>query len=448
MDILVVDDEKKMGHLLKSILEDEGHACCITTSGEEGLKALEETPFDVVLTDLKMEPVDGMEVLFQTRSRQPSAEVVVMTAFASVETALAATRAGAYDFLCKPFKTEQLLHVLERIQERRRLRWELDHLRRDRDGDQVLGDSAAIRQVFRLVSQVAPTDATVLLRGESGTGKERIARLIHAQSPRQAMPMISVHCGALTETLLESELFGHERGAFTGATQRKPGRFEMADGGTLFLDEIGDISLSVQVKLLRVLQEKRFERVGGTETLSVNVRIIAATHRNLEQMMKEGSFREDLFYRLSVFPIEIPPLRNRREDIPLLAASFLARYGKGRVILGKRTEQALIQHSWPGNVRELENLMERATILCEAGEIGLEHLPPNLSYGLSPVLDRSSFRIPEGGIVMEDLEKSLILQALERSHGNKSQAAELLGLSRRQLYTRLEKYGLAEGEEA
>ena len=259
--------------------------------------------------------------------------------------------------------------------------------------------------------------------------------------------MVAVHCGALTETLLESELFGHEKGAFTGAHERRAGRFERAEGGTLFLDEIGDISLSVQVKLLRVLQEKKYERVGGSDTLQADVRIIAATHRNLEEMIQEGTFREDLFYRLSVFPVELPPLRNRKEDIPVLARSFLAKFGQGKVVLGKRAEKALCSYSWPGNVRELENLMERATILCTEGEVGLEHLPPGLSHGLSAQMVGGDFQLPEEGLVMDELEKSLILQALERANGNKSSAAGLLGLTRRQLYTRLEKYGLGGGED-
>jgi DNA-binding NtrC family response regulator len=447
MDILVVDDEAKMRTLLGALLEEEGHRCRLASGGQEALEVLTSETFDVVLTDLKMEPVDGMAVLREARLKNPPLEVVVMTAYASVETALEATRAGAYDFLCKPFKTPELLHILERLDEKRRMRWEIDELRQNLGDETILGESAAMHQVFRLVEQVAPRDATVLLRGDSGTGKERIARLIHSQSLRGDRPMICVHCGALPETLLESELFGHERGAFTGAHQRKPGRFEMADGGTLFLDEIGDISLAVQVKLLRSIQEKKFERVGGTETLSVDVRIVAATHRNLEEMMKAGAFREDLFYRLSVFPIEIPPLRSRKEDIPILARAFLARFGHGKVVLGKKAEQSLIAYSWPGNVRELENLMERATILCPEGEIGLEHLPPALSYGLSGTVVSGDFRLPPEGLVLDDLEKSLILQALDHSKGNKSKAAELLGLTRRQLYTRLEKYGLAAQEE-
>jgi len=446
MDILIVDDEAKMRTLLQALLEEEGHRCRTCSGGEEAIRAMEDSPPDVAVTDLKMEPVGGMEVLTAARAKVPPVEVVVMTAYASVETALEATRAGAYDFLCKPFKTPELLHVLDRIAEKQRMRWEIEDLRGSLSSKMVLGESPAMRQVFRLVDQVAERDATVLLRGESGTGKERIARLIHDRSKRREMPMIGVHCGALTETLLESELFGHEKGSFTGAHQRRAGRFEMADGGTLFLDEIGDISLSVQVKLLRVIQERRFERVGGTETLSVDVRIIAATHRNLEEMMKEGTFREDLFYRLSVFPIEIPPLRNRVEDIPILAKFFLAKYGYAKVILGHKAEQALCRYHWRGNVRELENLMERATILSPEGEIGLEHLPPGLAHGISGTTVGSDFQLPPNGVVMDELEKSLVLQALERSKGNKSSAAELLGLTRRQLYTRLEKYGLVQGE--
>lgn len=448
MEIWLVDDEAKMRTLLGEILRDEGHTSRAFAGGEEVLAALEESVPDALVTDLKMAPVDGMKVLAAAREKAPPVEVVVMTAYASVETALAATRAGAYDFICKPFKTEELLNILKRLDERRRQRWEIEHLRENRSGREVLGESAAMMQVLHWVDQVAARDSTVLLRGESGTGKERIARLLHDRSPRKERPMVGVHCGALSETLLESELFGHEKGAFTGAHQRKPGRFELADGGTLFLDEIGDISLSVQVKLLRVLQERTFERVGGTEPIKVDVRVVAATHRNLEEMMAEGTFREDLFYRLSVFPIEIPPLRNRKEDIPALAKSFLARFGNGKVLLGAKAEKALLGYGWPGNVRELENLMERATILCPEGEIGLEHLPTGLAHGLSGAVVNGEFQLPEEGVVMDDLEKSLILQALARTEGNKSSAADLLGLTRRQLYTRLEKYGLASEDQS
>jgi len=447
MDILVVDDEEKMRILLQAHLEEEGHRCSIAGGGEEAIALIGENDFDTVVTDLKMEPVDGMAVLRAARAKNPPVEVVVMTAYASVETALEATHEGAYDFLCKPFKNPELFHILDRIDDKRRMRWEIEHLRDHLTGEEVLGESPAMRQVFSLVGQVAERDTTVLLRGESGTGKERVARLLHSISPRKNRPMIAVHCGALTETLLESELFGHEKGSFTGAHERRAGRFERAEGGTLFLDEIGDISLSVQVKLLRVLQERKFERVGGSDTLTADVRVVAATHRNLEEMIKEGSFREDLFYRLSVFPIELPPLRNRKEDIPTLAQSFLAKFGKGKVMLGKRAEKALGSYHWPGNVRELENLMERATILCPEGEVGLEHLPPGLSHGLSAQVVSGDFQLPEEGIVMDELEKSLILQALERAKGNKSSAAGLLGLTRRQLYTRLEKYGLGSEED-
>ncbi|MCA9413665.1 MAG: sigma-54-dependent Fis family transcriptional regulator [Candidatus Omnitrophica bacterium] len=447
MDILIVDDEEKMRVLLQANLKAEGHRCMVAGGGEEAITLMGENAFDAVVTDLKMEPVDGMEVLKEARAKNPPVEVVVMTAYASVETALEATHEGAYDFLCKPFKNPELLHILERIDEKRRMRWEIEHLRDHLTGEEVLGESPAMQSVFSLVKQVAERDTTVLLRGESGTGKERVARLLHSLSPRKDRPMVAVHCGALTETLLESELFGHEKGSFTGAHERRAGRFERAQGGTLFLDEIGDISLSVQVKLLRVLQEKKFERVGGSDTLTADVRIVAATHRHLEEMIKEGTFREDLFYRLSVFPIELPPLRNRKEDIPILAQSFLAKFGKGRVTLGKRAEKALASYAWPGNVRELENLMERATILCPEGEVGLEHLPPGLSHGLSSQVVSGDFQLPEEGLVMDELEKSLILQALERSKGNKSSAAGLLGLTRRQLYTRLEKYGLGSEED-
>ncbi|MCA9447657.1 MAG: sigma-54-dependent Fis family transcriptional regulator, partial [Candidatus Omnitrophica bacterium] len=265
MDILIVDDEEKMRVLLQANLKAEGHRCMVAGGGEEAITLMGENAFDAVVTDLKMEPVDGMEVLKAARAKNPPVEVVVMTAYASVETALEATHEGAYDFLCKPFKNPELLHILERIDEKRRMRWEIEHLRDHLTGEEVLGESPAMQSVFSLVKQVAERDTTVLLRGESGTGKERVARLLHSLSPRKDRPMVAVHCGALTETLLESELFGHEKGSFTGAHERRAGRFERAQGGTLFLDEIGDISLSVQVKLLRVLQEKKFERVGGSD---------------------------------------------------------------------------------------------------------------------------------------------------------------------------------------
>jgi two-component system NtrC family response regulator len=378
---------------------------------------------------------------------------------------------GASDYLVKPIELREVRHAVERIDERRRLAAERDALReenevlragaegRGRLGD-VIGRSPLMQEVFALASKVARTDATVLLRGESGTGKDRIARAIHSESARSRAPFVKVNCGALPETLLESELFGHEKGAFTGAVKEKPGRFATASPGTIFLDEIGEVSPAIQVKLLQVLEEKRFVRVGGNQTLECDVRIVAATNRNLEEAIRGGDFREDLFYRLNVFPIHIPPLRERAEDLPLLVEHFLARLGRKTGDVDPSAMALLLDYSYPGNIREMENLLERATIIAGGGRILREHFPAIMasgtgasaspgpqgagpSAGVAPAPGGGfTVELPAEGLKLEDLEKRLIERALERSQGNKSLAARLLGLTRRTLYSRLEKHGM------
>jgi len=405
-----------------------------------------------VVTDLRMAPPDGLALLAEVRERWPALVVVLMTAYASFDTARRALRLGAYDYVDKDgeFRAE-LASILERAARERRLSDEnarlagtVDSLTRDLAT--IVGDSPATQRVVELARKVAVTDSTVLLCGESGTGKDLFARAIHLASRRAGGPWVKVNCGALPEALLESELFGHERGAFTGATRQKPGRFEDAAHGTLFLDEIGELPLPLQVKLLQVIEEKTFHRVGGNQALTVDVRILAATNRDLAAMVRAREFREDLFFRLNVFPITLPPLRERPGDVPQLAAFFLRRHGAAEDKLTPAALQALGRHSFPGNVRELEYALERAMILAGSDPIGAEHLSlGGVAAGPRGAADGAPDWvpvIPPEGLSLEVLERELILRALERAGGNKSQAARLLGLSRRTLYSRMERHGL------
>jgi two-component system response regulator HydG len=407
--------------------------------GRKAQELISRQDYDVVITDLKMAPIDGLELLKAVKKMSPDTEVVLMTAYASVQTAIEAMKQGAYDYIIKPFDLDEMGLLVDKIAEKRHLVMENRQLREDLQDrakrEMVLGDSTKMREAMDLVAKVAPSDITVLIRGESGTGKELVAEAIHARSPRASGPLVIVNCAALAENLLESELFGHERGAFTGAVRRKLGRFELAHGGSIFLDEIGDVTPALQAKLLRVLQEKRFVRVGGTETISVDVRLIAATNRNLEQAISQGLFREDLYYRLSVFPIHVPPLRERPEDIPALAEYFLGRRGRRLEHLDPRALDQLVGYRWPGNVRELENVLERAVILAGSDRIGLSHLPL-----LSPTAVSSPS--PEGELNLDRLERESILRALHQAGGNKAKAARLLGITRRALYSRMDRLGL------
>jgi DNA-binding NtrC family response regulator len=442
--ILIVDDEANARTALAELLRDEGYAVETAADGFKALPKLEELAPDVVVTDLKMPGLNGLELMQKLRERDPEAVVIVMTAFGAVDSAVQAMKQGAADYLTKPVNVDELSLVLKRELERKRLRAEAGQLRERlserRRISNIIGASAPMQQVFDTVLQIAPSRASVLITGESGTGKELIAAAIHEHSPRAKGPFVKLHCAALAESLLESELFGHERGAFTGAVGRREGRFEQADGGTIFLDEIGEISPATQVKLLRFLQEHEFERVGGNSTVKVDVRIVAATNRNLLQRVKDGHFREDLYYRLNVVSIEMPALRQRPSDIALLASHFLRKFVQenGKSIDGF-TDEALAQlaaYDWPGNVRELENAIERAVVVCKKGRIGVEDLTAAI-LAAKPRTDGVPV-IP--GATMAELERYAILKTLEHTGGSTSRAAELLGVSPRTIQYRLQEY--------
>lgn len=444
--ILIADDEANMRWVLERALSKAGYEVETAEDGQLALeRALAERP-DLVLLDLKMPKLDGLSVLRRLKEHYPDLLIIMMTAHGSAATAIEAMKAGAHDYLMKPFDMEELLITVSKAFEVERLREQVDYLKGEveSNGWQIVVNSEAMQKVRHLVERVALTPATVLIQGESGTGKELVANAIHALSPRVGGPFIRVNCAALTETLLETELFGHEKGAFTGALVRKMGRFELANGGTLFLDEIGELSFNVQAKLLRVLQERTFERVGGEKTIKVDVRIIAATNRDLLKEVQEGRFREDLFYRLSVFPISIPPLRERQEDIPDLADHFVKKfrtYGQGKT-LGPGVLTQLMAYEWPGNVRELENVIERMVIISSGTVIGNDELPVFNTLKKEEKGCTGAFELPPEGISLEELEKSFLKQALEQTAGNQSQAAKRLGLSRHALLYRLEKYGI------
>ncbi len=442
--VLVVDDEQASRTGLGVLLQQEGFGVELAENGDEALLHLAHAAPDVLLTDLRMPGMDGVELLERARELFPDLIVVLMTGQADVATGIRAMQGGAEDYLTKPLHIEELNVILNRALERRRLRREATELRA-RLGEKLsfanmVGTSAAMQSVFRTIDRVAPTRATVLITGESGTGKELVAQAIHDRSPRAKAPFIKLHCAALAETLLESELFGHEKGAFTGAGVRREGHFKNADGGTLFLDEIGEISPSIQVKLLRFLQERAFERVGGNETIHVDVRIIAATNRDLGKEVAEGRFREDLFYRLNVVNVEMPPLRARPEDVLPLATHFLARFAKenDKTVDGFAPSAIarIESYAWPGNVRELENMIERSVVLCDDRRVSAEHLP------MSPATQsRGGLRIP--GSTLEEIERHAILSSIEASGGSTSRAATMLGISVRKIQYRLQEYGLA-----
>ena len=441
--ILIVDDEANARAALSEILREDGYATETAADGFKALGKLEEFSPDVILTDLKMPGLDGIAFMDKARTAAPGAVFVVMTAFGTISSAVDAIKKGAENYLMKPLDPEALTAVVERamekaslVQEAQRLR---DRLRERNAFSHVVSADPKMQAVLELVAQVGPSKASVLVTGESGTGKELIAEAIHQASPRAKAPFVRLHCAALSESLLESELFGHERGAFTGAVGRREGRFKQADGGTLFLDEIGEISQNVQVKLLRFLQERTFERVGGNETLKVDVRVIAATNRDLSAEIKRGAFREDLFYRLNVVTVEIPPLRERRGDIGALASFFLRRYavenGKTIETFADDALRALLDYGWPGNVRELENAVERAVVLCEGPRIERKHLPASVV----PAEERGG-PPPIPGSTIQELERYAILRTLEACGGSTSKAATVLGVSPRKIQYKLHEY--------
>jgi DNA-binding NtrC family response regulator len=449
--ILIVEDEAKMRRLLELNLGDDGFTTHSAEDAETGLKLLRENPIDLVLTDLKLPGMNGLEFL-QTIKRQNAAlPVVVMTAFGSVETAVDAMKAGASDYVLKPFSLSEMRMVIHKELDVRDLREENRSLRealgKRYAHPNVVARSPKMQEVLATVERVAPTNATVLLGGESGVGKDLIARAIHEKSRRASGPFLKINSTAIPENLLESELFGFEKGAFTGAVASKPGKFELADKGTLFLDEIGDVPPVMQVKLLRVLQEREFERLGGTRTVKVDVRLIAATNKDLREALEQGTFREDLYYRLNVVPIDIAPLRERKEDIPDLANLFISRFTgeSGKPVEGITPEamNILVNYHWPGNVRELQNIVERACALAKGSVL----TPSDIHLDVRPTKASGSGGFLPDGMTLEQWEDEMVQEALRRAHGNKSQAARLLGLSRNALRYRLSKIGIAdEGE--
>ena len=444
--ILVVDDEPNARSALRTILTEEGYEVREAQDGQEALELIPEFAPAAVLADVRMPRMDGIALLKAARQQGFDAVFVMMTAFAQVDAAVEAMRAGAENYLVKPLDMSAVLAVLEKALEKRQLQVDARLLRervRERFRfNNMVGDSPELQAVFEVIQRAAPTKATVLILGESGTGKELIAQALHEASPRRDKPFIKVSCAALSETLLESELFGHERGSFTGATGRKEGRFELADGGTLFLDEVGDIPPATQVKLLRVLQNREFERVGGTQTLKVDVRLVAATNRDLAAEVKTSRFREDLYYRLNVVSVTLPPLRLRKGDLPALVSHFIEKYNRAydKEVRGLApgSLNTLLSHDWPGNVRELENVVERAVVLCRGEEITGEDLPPSLR-GPRPTGHSAEGLIP--GARFADIEREAILRTLEMVGGSTVRAAEVLGISVRKIQYRLKSYG-------
>jgi DNA-binding NtrC family response regulator len=449
-NILIVEDEAKMRRLLELSLGEAGFSTLSAADAEAGLKLLQEAPVDLVLTDLKLPGMDGLEFLQAVKRWNAALPVVVMTAYGSVGTAVEAMKAGASDYVLKPFSLDEMRMVIHKELDVRRLREEnlslREALHKRYQHPNVVARSAKMQELLATVERVAPTNSTVLLGGESGVGKDLIARAMHEKSRRASGPFIKINSTAIPENLLESELFGYEKGAFTGAAASKPGKFELADKGTLFLDEIGDVPPSTQVKLLRVLQEREFERLGGTRTLKVDVRLIAATNRDLRAALEEGTFREDLYYRLNVVPIDIPPLREHKEDIPDLVNLFLARLSaeSGKQITGATPEvlSLLMDYHWPGNVRELQNIMERSSALATGPVLQASDIHLDSYRGKAA----NSALLPEG-MTLEQWEDEMIREALRRAHGNKSQAARMLGLSRNALRYRLSKIGIADEPE-
>ncbi len=445
--ILITEDDTVQRDILVDILETSGYEVRACGSGEDALAALKTESFDLLLTDLRMPELDGLELLRRARRIRPDVEVVMMTAYSTVQTAVTAMKEGAADYLAKPFDKDELLMVVDRAVEHGSLRRENQQLR-ELVSDSVslgniIGESPPMQRVFDIVRRSLPLTTTVLIQGESGTGKEMVARHIHFNGPRRAKPFVVVNCAAIPDTLVESEMFGHEKGAFTGAESARPGKFEAADGGTIFLDEIGDMRHESQAKLLRVLQDGVVERVGATQGRQVDVRVIAATNRPLRELVADGGFREDLYYRLDVLSVVLPPLRERIEDLPLLVQHFrdklASRIGKPAPAFSPPVLDAMRRYRWPGNVRELENTLEQILILCDRDTVALDDLPDKLQER-SP--EPGAFQLPAGGIVLDEVEQDLIRQAMDRSGGRIKEAAELLGLTYKTLQYRLKKHAI------
>ena len=447
--ILVVDDDESLRRVTQVQLEQEGYTVAASANARDALGALEKAPYDLVITDLKMPGLSGADLLRRVRQEYPEILVIMVTAFATVESAVEAMKLGAYDYITKPVNADALRLTVSRALEHVRLREEVRILRTTLDEkygfEKVIGRSPALLYLLDSAARAAQSDATVLVRGETGTGKELLAKGIHFNSRRRSRPFVTINCGAIPRDLLESELFGHLKGAFTGAVTHKKGKIESADGGTVFLDEIGDIAPELQVKLLRLIQEREIEKIGQAQAIKVDVRIIAATHRNLAAMVEDGTFREDLYYRLNVIPLEVPPLRERTEDIPDLVRHFFARskreHGREDLELPDSLLPYFSAYGWPGNVRELQNVVERLVVLTRRATVTLDDLPDALRRE-RPALDSLNLELPPQGISLEAVEKELIRRALERFHWNQTQAARYLDLSRKTLIYRMEKHGL------
>jgi two-component system response regulator PilR (NtrC family) len=458
--ILVVDDEQSLREVLSIMLKRTGYAVTSVADGEEAIELLNRDIFDLVITDLRMPKIDGLEVLRAAKSASPETVVLIITAFASADSAVEAMKQGAYDYLTKPFQVDEVQLIIRNALEKRRLTTENILLKREMASQssfaQLVGQSDAMQKVFDIVRKVADSKSNVLICGESGTGKELVARAIHYNSSRNPMPFVAVNCSAVPETLLESELFGHMKGSFTGAISNKAGLFEVANGGTIFLDEIGDTTPTIQVKLLRVIQEREFRRVGGNQDVKVDVRIVAATNKDLEKAVADGSFREDLYYRLDVIPIRLPPLRMRSGDIPLLVNHFLERFskesGKPQPVLSSEAMHVLLAHEWRGNVRELENLIERVVAFSTGGTVTDADVQGWLHRSVVPQPQQGApLELTDDGVDLEGLvngiEKDLLLKALERSKWVKKKAARLLRLNTRSFRYRLEKYAIKGGRD-
>jgi DNA-binding NtrC family response regulator len=443
-NVLIVDDEESICDSMSQVLRKEGHSVRLAAEGKEALRLFDNEAFQVVFLDLKLPGMRGMDILSRIREASPETPVIIITGYASIESAVEAMKRGAFDYMAKPFTAEEVRVVTKRALESRRLIYENIYLRSELEAktefDLVVGKSKGMQEVLDIVRRVSPTESTVLITGESGTGKEIIAREIHGHSLRRDAPFVVVDCGALVETLFESELFGHVKGSFTGAHETKHGRFEVANGGTIFFDEISNIGLTIQAKLLRVIQEREIARIGSSKQIKVDVRILAATNENLAEAVRKGKFREDLFYRLSVVPIHLPPLRDRKEDIALLVEHFLKKYSrKAKKIVGSISAQAikaLAQYDWPGNIRELENTIERAVVLAKGDGIELEDL---MYHGISA---GSTLLGPADGKyrTLEEMEKEYIKAVLLAHHGNRSQTADILGIDRKTLWAKIKKY--------
>lgn len=446
--ILIVDDEKNIREGLSTSLELDGFKTCIAADGQEALKIMTTTEIDLVISDLKMPKMSGTELLKNITAKYPTIPVIILTGHGTVESAVVAMRDGAYDFITKPINLDHLTLLVNRalvkrklINEHRSLQKEVKKLESRTRVSKLIGKSSVMSKLIELVNQVADSKASVIISGESGVGKEVVANALHDLSSRSESPMISVHCAALSESLLESELFGHEKGAFTGATATKKGRFELANGGTIFLDEIGEINPSTQIKLLRVLQERTFERVGGEKSVDVDVRVVTATNRDLQEEIKNGNFREDLFYRLNVVNIHIPPLRERKEDIPLLVSSFIKEFANenNKIVEGidQKALRSLTSYNWPGNIRELRNCIESAVVFAAKGIITFDDIPQNIRE----THDQSSIQIPLG-LTLSEAEKIIISETLRAENSNKSKTSEILGIGRKTLHRKIHDYGL------